>query len=624
MADAKLQETYETRRFPLYERSEMTTISHLTGSETLEGHNQFFQNMIPFISKNTATGDAIINIEKRQGMKLYEDLITKSGLAGTINPLDMLAINQLSDTLVIAFYRNNAGTKTIEIAAYRPTAGTFTLIGTIATVAGPPAVTVNETTDIYLTEIKIGLVPGVAVMMTNASGASGTSAGYYALSSSGVFGVGTLTKIADADFPTNQTPYLHIVGAMQQMNEICYIQTSDGRIWNSNTDSIGVWSALGFLEAESYADKGVGLMRFKHHIVAFGENSIEFFDDVGNDPTLGSPLERTEQAFIKFGAWYGKSIINCDDNLYWVGYSNSSTNGIWKLDGYSPVEISTRETNAILELTKLSVPFGNPEFKRNLQVQQVIFNGIKNIYITASVTNSFIRNGFNGFTYETGEMIIFDGSYYQICGVMYNIKDQLWWHFNYGSNKGATATFDLSGSVFSFIFASLESSQYGLVTVIGNYTGFATPTNEQRTLLWWDSFNVGDIFFNDYTYLNHNAPIVSSWNSTLISFDTDKRKFFHKYKLIPGSWIYHNDSVLPTQDEWIKLIVRKEFIGGGNFNSTICRNVKLPNATNSTSLTRYYGNNLGLFRTAQVGMIYFGYAPLALQAWEGDFSQGTF
>lgn len=569
-----------------------------------------FQNFVPTANKNTITGETTVMLDKRQGMGLnIMNVATASGLSGTMQCLDMITMNQLSDVVVAAFYRYNGGTKTIEIAQIKPAAGTWTLIGTISTVAGPPVVTVNETSDVYLTEIKIGSTPSVAVVLTNSSNVAGTSAAYYATSTSGAFVASTLTKISDADFPTNQTPQLHIVGAIQQMNEVAYVMGLDGRIYNSNADSIGIWSALGFLEAQAYSDRGVGLMRYKHHIVGFGENSIEFFDDMGNDPTTGSPLQRTEQAFIKFGAWYGKSIINIDDQLFWLGFSNSSSNGVWKLDGYTPVQIATRDISGFIDIAKGNITNN----KRGFGFQQTQFNGVKCLSIGCYGYNSFVLNTRQSYTYETNEPTI-ETKDAQICGLMYNINDGLWWHKNFSDRSGS---WDLFAVPFYFIYTSIGNAQLAMVFA----PDIVTPVATQKMLLGWDYTMYEDTYYSDYSTLTNSVTsYLAAWNSTLVMFDTDKRKFFHKYKVIPGTML---GSTASPNYEYYKMVVRKEFRTGSNNNVTIARNLKVGTGSDNQPI-RLYVNNLGTFRIMQPGFLYLGVGPMSLIAWEGDFSQGTF
>jgi hypothetical protein len=176
-------------------------------------------------------------------------------------------------------------------------------------------------------------------------------------------------------------------------------------------------------------DGGVGLLRYKHHIVAFGFSSIEFFNDVGNE--AGSPLEPTEQAFIKFGAPNPNAMINIDDTLYWMGSSQDGTNGMWKLEGYSPVEITPSAYKRYLNnADDFSVTEG---MWRGIGLKSFFANGKRHIVINGMydwIQHQFMRSidyersGGAGYPTDatTGAMIPLTSG--QLC---YNIMDQTWW-----------------------------------------------------------------------------------------------------------------------------------------------------------------------------------------------------
>lgn len=604
-ANDPLKQTNDYRQLPVYFGHSFTGryedggdyLGTLSRSPTL-------LNMIPYLNKDPVSNTAEIVVEKRQGLGDWEySIATKSGLSGTMACRDFMPMSTLPDVHVAAFYRNNSGTKTIEIAQIKPTANTWVLIGTISTTAGPPAVTITEETDVYLSEIKVGNVVGVAVVITDKDGASGTSAGYYALSTSGAFTASSLTKISDADFPTNQTPYVHIVGKIVQMNQIAYVMASDGRIYNSTTDTVGTWSALGFLEAEAYVDKGIGLERYKNHIVGFGAKSIEFFNDVGNDPATGSPLQRMDQAFIKFGALYAKSIINIDDNLYWIGFSGGGLNDIWKLDGYTPVGLGTQTI-----ITSLEESFNETNYSfRNLSLQEALFNGKKILFINAHSYDPFILQTSGYLTNETGETAI-RASVRRVNAWMYNIKDGLWCSFNYSGNSGASY---LDYALFYF---SYDHSANITLCLLGDL--IATPDAYCDALMYinYDADYVG---FTDWSEDDGVAqPIACAWATPLLDFATEKRKFLHKFNIL--STLSHRNTGV-TGTEYYKLVTYRDW---KKYSNAIihCRNIAVPlYAENSP---RIYGNRWGNFRAIQLGFYYQGKGAFAMRGAEIDLSQG--
>ena len=599
--DKPLQQTQETVRMPLYDYDGSSTVRTGAVVNSEFGNDQIFHNLIPKKLKSSLSGENIVIAEKRQGLDLQMNVLTKSGQAGVIGCRALIGISQLSDIMVGAFYRDNGGTKTIEIYQIRPTANTVTVIGTISTVAGPPAVNVSETTDVFLSEIKQGNLAGVAVVITDKSGSSGTSAGYYALSSSGVFGAATLTKISDADFPTNQATYVHIVGPMQQMNQITYALASDGRIYNSTTDTIGTWSALGFLEAEAYPDKGVALARYKHHIMAFNQTSIEFFNDVGNDPTTGSPLERTEQAFIKFGALYAYSVINIDDVMYWIASSVNGTVGLWKLEGYAPVDISTPALRISLG--------GNTISKNCLALAQIILNGVSHLTISGATGHvSCIDTWYNSITTVTNEptWAVTDADFAQIC---YNIKDDLWWTLGMK---------DVSNSA-NMYSAYIPSS----TTPRGVYTGYVVfGSNNQSPvtsaeLTLYKVLPPAVAIFQDYSvdsagYIYY--PFI--YQSNVQHFGTEKKKFLHRFKIIEDKPNFTTD----TNPNHVKLLLSRQAFSSAE-DAIYIRTTALNTAASNAK--RLFFHNCGAYRQLQFAIASKCKDAFSMMFTELDLSQGT-
>lgn len=601
--DRPLQQTQETIRLPLYDYD--GTTGHRQGGVNVSdvGNDQTFFNLVPKKMLNSLSGEALIGVEKRQGFDIQMDVLTKGGQTGTIVTKDLIALSQTTDIIVGAFLRINGGTKTIEIYQIRPTADTVVVIGTISTVAGPPAVNVSETTDVFLSEIKVGNLPGVAVVITDKSGSAGTSAGYYALTSSGVFSATTLTKISDADFPTNQTPYVHIVGPIQQMNQIAYTMASDGRIYNSNTDTLGTWSALGFLEAEAYSDKGVGLVRYKHHIVAFNQTSIEFFNDVGNDPTTGSPLERTEQAFIKFGAIYATAYINIDDTLYWIASSIAGTVGLWRLEGYTPVEISNLGIRTMIG--------GNTSTKNVLSLSQMIINGMSTLVVSGMSGHlSSVSTWYNSITEVTNEPTwsLTDAAIHYAC---YNLKDQLWWVMsvedcdnvrlfscNIPSNTTARLVFT------SYVMFGLPNSADVAAGASVNYTLYRLVP--LVTAVFQD-YSIDDTAYRYYPF---------AYQSNVNHFGTEKRKFLHRFKVIEDKPNFTTD----TNPNHVKLLLSRQGFSSAE-DSIAIRTIALNTAASNAK--RIFWHNLGAFRQMQYAVIGKVKNSFNFIFTEFDISQGT-
>ena len=339
MADKPLQAQQDTIRLPIYD---------IERSRVDPSANQFEQSYLncwPDIEVNKMSGEKDRVLIKREGIQYTNlDMFATTGAANRHGMVvcDHIVVTQLFDVFVCALME--VGTGNTYIVQYRPAAGTTTLIGTIT------GTNVNDF--VYLTEFQqsVGGVITPAIAVSWQKGDSSSSAGYYAVSDGIKFTATTLTLISSTNFPPNQTPSLTLTGPFQQMNGKIYIMTTNGQIWNSGWNSatstfvpndISIWSTLTQVSTYQSPDLGVGVFRYKHHILGLSRNSIEFFNDNGSGDGAVTSLERTEQAFIKFGAVTAKTVCEVDDTLYWVGYSSSNTTGIWKLDGYAPVKITS-------------------------------------------------------------------------------------------------------------------------------------------------------------------------------------------------------------------------------------------------------------------------------------------
>lgn len=162
------------------------------------------------------------------------------------------------------------------------------------------------------------------------------------------------TAITDADFPDAT-----IVGSFAAIDGYLFIATSDGSIWNSDLNSDTAWTSTSFIDnnSQQYAR---GVFNYKDKIGLFSEDSIEFFENVGA-PT-GSPLQRIDHLTQKsYGLpfrsatvydtshWY----LTAFDTVFWINNASAGTTGVFMLDGFSPVKISSAEIEH--DLSKISM-----------------------------------------------------------------------------------------------------------------------------------------------------------------------------------------------------------------------------------------------------------------------------
>jgi hypothetical protein len=157
-----------------------------------------------------------------------------------------------------------------------------------------------------------------------------------------------LAKVIDADFPGNASKTL--VGDFAHMNGYAAIMSNDGVLWASELNSLSSWGATSFKATDSYPDKGVGCIRHRNLIMAFGRESLQFFYTTGETPFPFAVVENMTQ---KVGCVSANAIGRIGDTIFWVGSTPEGGLSVFQYDG-SLSRASSPEVDAILLLAGAS------------------------------------------------------------------------------------------------------------------------------------------------------------------------------------------------------------------------------------------------------------------------------
>ena len=269
---------------------------------------------------------------------------------------------------------------------------------------------------------------------------------------------GTVTKIADADYPGNAG--FTTVGGFAHMDGYGFIMDSLGRIWNSDINSMTAWTATSFVTANSYPDQGIGCVRHGDRILAFGTESVQVFHNAGN--ASGSPLSRVEPLTKKVGCVSADAIAQLGDSIYWAGSSPEGGIGIWKY-APEPQKISTPEIDTILLLAGAA----------NITLASTVWYGRHFVILTAG-TVSF------GYCVEEQQWFEMAGPvnlWYKSAGVSTGSAQVTYW-------VSKTST---SGKVFVVDPAALTFQDNGEMLTAFVQT---SPLGEDGALTYWDSVGV--------------------------------------------------------------------------------------------------------------------------------------
>lgn len=590
VSDKPLQAIQDVIRQPWYQFE--------NSSRTLDTDaykDQTIVNMIPEKNMDFSTQTVETQMTKRPGFLAANTNFLSSIVAGGFNPdactvRDFICITALFDVFILTvFEETTLSFLTLQI---RPITGTNTLLHSIAGASADSA---------YLSEISQtsggSLVPGVALNLVKANYSS--SAAYYAVSSAG--SMGALTAITDVHYPALQTPALIPIGKIINQRGTFYVATLDGRIWNSYPvqNDINAWanatSQIGSIKTDMYPDQLLGLERIKNNIVAFSRNSIEFFQEIGTSVNNPSTLAAMDQAFIKFGAIKQDLIRNIDDVLYWVAYGQDGQTGLWHLDGYTPVKLSTPYVDALItnQASTLNSRFFN--------LQSCVMNGKRQIFLNGISAHGLLQytTGFNAA--DNYPIDVNDDS--STSAYIYNVEDKTWWGFNSGMENTCAPRFATS-------FAS--PSQGGLYS---QYMFIDSATAAVSKYCF--KIRADAIYSDDVTSVS-TTPVCAYAQTNSFWFDNEKRKRISKFKIIANT--------IPIQAADGK--VYKLYFIYNKDNTAITSGGFLPNTTvrgivNPPAQGRYVFNNLGMARVWNFAIIEKSAMNLRLKAFEIDIQQGS-
>lgn len=287
-----------------------------TGVSAVATRDQYFKNVFLERVVNPLTNKESFFLSPRDA--LFRSGATPSWGSGTY----------VTNNCTRALMWNNASTSTNKTVEAGSTGSTTVELA----IEGLNKYTATSTTDfvfpVFLKETYVGSTPAILLGVGKELSASPFEWFYH------TEGSGALTKISDSDFPSSN------VGEMVYLGGYHFIMGKDGRIYNSELNSIANWPG-DYISCFSDPDQGVGLMVLGDELLGIGTNSIEIFRL--SQTSVGSPLEKIIGKTIHLGASNlvryvarGVIILKHQDSIYFLasmGGTQGNRVGIFKYDG---------------------------------------------------------------------------------------------------------------------------------------------------------------------------------------------------------------------------------------------------------------------------------------------------
>lgn len=187
--------------------------------------------------------------------------------------------------------------------------------------------------------------------------------------------LGTLTKITDADYPA-VTVY-----GLVYLDTTFYVMDPQGRIWGSALNDPTTWTALNEIALQNEPNGGVGIAKVGTYLLALGQWSCEFFYDNANAGP-GSPLSANTTLAFQIGCAAGRSIVEMQGSVIWIGQTVTEGAKVYIMQGYTPVIISTPYIDRILQADPLTLveSFATSHFGHSLYVLTLGTTGVTLVY----------------------------------------------------------------------------------------------------------------------------------------------------------------------------------------------------------------------------------------------------
>lgn len=246
-----------------------------------------------------ASAQSLINLYPEIETDVQETRITLYGVAGKrllCNVGDYQCRGMIAVNGFIYAVTNN---KVYKIA----TDGTSTLLGTINSTIGQVSMSYNG-------------IAGLIVDGVN---------GYVVTTTS-------VTQITDTDFPNGVTWCDYLDGF--------FLMGGNGtqNIYGSNLLDGANYDALNFQVADGMPDNVVKGIVSSSELLAFGTDTLQFLVNTG---AAGFPFEWSGNAFVEHGCIARESVVKLDSSVFWLGNSKQGDGIVWRLNGYTPVRVST-------------------------------------------------------------------------------------------------------------------------------------------------------------------------------------------------------------------------------------------------------------------------------------------
>ena len=340
---------------------------------------------------------------------------------------------------------------------------------------------------------------------------------------------GGLVTITDADFDGPADAVVYIDGY--------FVFTNGNKFFSSNLNDGTAYDALDFASAEVDPDNIVAPFVHKNQLFIFGTETTEVFENVGG---TGFPFQRIEGFIIDKGLYSQFAIVETEDTLIFMGGGTNEQAAIWKLQGATPLKISTTAIDNIIQKStaaELSTAFALTYAQNGAYFASFTFKD--DTFVYDSIASGFAQRPIwhkreselgsntvpwrvNDIVRAFGRLITFD-SYDEAVGAL---EPEIYQEYSTNINRtwssspiaaGGDPLFPESLEVTVQSGASPQGDVGQLVMSISKDGGFTYGVQSQRSIgkigetgkrLIWDRLGRYARYFNIKLTYSHNSKLV--------------------------------------------------------------------------------------------------------------------
>ena len=303
-----------------------------------------------------------------------------------------------------------------------------------------------------------------------------------------VFDKGYIYKITSQYYPGNAGQ--STVGRLVSLGGYAAIMTKDGNLWNSDINAPFTWQSYAHTSAQQYEDTGMGALRYRTYILAFGEYSIEFFKET--DSISSSNLQVSPELTVKIGVRSPKHFDAIEDTVAFISNGKDGSVGVYLMDDLRPRKVSSGDVDYIL--SKL----GPTNFELHVMTlygkRMIVLNSLSSL---ASA---------------------------QYISMMYYLEDDLW--VDWKVTEAGTAT-DYTHP-WQFPAGAINDTVYAVSPAQATNGPYITKYQAETDGQYYDN-------------LVASSKVVTAYVQTpIFNFKTNRRKFMSKLHLIHKSSTSYN------------------------------------------------------------------------------------